>query len=221
MAPFDYPEFGIRDDILQTQRGLWERLAGAGTWWTGAERIAIARQVRAARPHRAEPPWLRPALGRDELLSPPAVAAIWRIAIDAHRLDDKWCREVIAELGDAPYVELVSIVVCVTAIDMFADALGVELEPLPAPVSGQPSRKRPDGVGEEGAWVPVSTPWQGPNVGRALSLVPEDNATFMGLALSMYAGTQFAELVWKDRPLSRPQVELVAARVSAVNECFY
>ena len=28
------------------------------------------------------------------------------------------------------------------------------------------------------------------------------------------------ELVW-DRPLSRPQVELIAARVSAVNECFY
>ena len=31
----------------------------------------------------------------------------------------------------------------------------------------------------------------------------------------------FGAMVWEDRPLSRPQVELVAARVSALNECFY
>ena len=36
----------------------------------------------------------------------------------------------------------------------------------------------------------------------------------------MYAMKDFGELVW-DRPLMRPQVELVAARVSALNECFY
>ena len=60
-----------------------------------------------------------------------------------------------------------------------------------------------------------------PNVGRAMSLAPNENATFFGLVGSMYAISDFAELVWKDRPLSRPQVELVAARVSAINECFY
>jgi AhpD family alkylhydroperoxidase len=27
--------------------------------------------------------------------------------------------------------------------------------------------------------------------------------------------------VWQHRPLSRPQVELIAARTSAINECFY
>jgi hypothetical protein len=37
----------------------------------------------------------------------------------------------------------------------------------------------------------------------------------------MYAsGDEFWNLTW-DRPLSRPQVELVAARTSALNECFY
>ena len=44
---------------------------------------------------------------------------------------------------------------------------------------------------------------------------------FFGLVGPMYALGGFAELVWKDRPLSRPQIELVAARVSAINECFY
>ena len=37
---------------------------------------------------------------------------------------------------------------------------------------------------------------------------------------AMYAGAEFQTLVW-DRPLSRPQIELVASRVSAVSECFY
>jgi hypothetical protein len=60
----------------------------------------------------------------------------------------------------------------------------------------------------------------GPNVGRALSLVPRDNQSFFALVGSMYALRDFQDLVW-DRPLSRPQVELVAARVSALNECFY
>ena len=41
-----------------------------------------------------------------------------------------------------------------------------------------------------------------------------------GLVQSMYALANFTELVWNG-PLSRPQTELIAARVSAINECFY
>jgi hypothetical protein len=44
---------------------------------------------------------------------------------------------------------------------------------------------------------------------------------FFGLVASLYSVSDFAMLVWEDRPLARPQVELVASRVSAVNECFY
>jgi hypothetical protein len=43
----------------------------------------------------------------------------------------------------------------------------------------------------------------------------------MGIVTSMYSGRHFEEMVWSHRSLSRPQVELVAARTSAVNECFY
>ena len=43
-----------------------------------------------------------------------------------------------------------------------------------------------------------------------------------GLVMAMYGGpNKFFELVWEGGALSRPQVELLAARVSAVNECFY
>jgi predicted ATPase len=43
----------------------------------------------------------------------------------------------------------------------------------------------------------------------------------MGIVTSMYSGRHFGEMVWRHRALSRPQVELIAARTSAVNECFY
>jgi hypothetical protein len=67
----------------------------------------------------------------------------------------------------------------------------------------------------------MTVPYAGPNVGRALSVAPGEQAMFMGLVGAMYSLRDFVEMVWKDRPLSRPQVELVAARVSAINECFY
>ncbi|MGB1506686.1 MAG: alkylhydroperoxidase-related (seleno)protein, partial [Acidimicrobiales bacterium] len=58
------------------------------------------------------------------------------------------------------------------------------------------------------------------NVARALSQVPSANTTFYTLVRPMYSAAGFDELVWTT-PLSRPQVELVAARVAAMNECFY
>ncbi len=57
-----------------------------------------------------------------------------------------------------------------------------------------------------------------------ISLVPQANALFMGLVMPMYGGVpgrDFYRLEWSGGPLDRPQVELLAARVSAVNECFY
>jgi len=223
VVPFAYESFPhpIREGIPEAHRAVWTRLAGPGSHWTGEQRVEIARQLRAARARRSEPPWLReqPA-GAEGALPAAAVEAVHRIAIDAHRLDRVWCESVVKALGDAAYVELVAVVVCVTAIDAFAEALGVDLEPLPVPRRGEPDGNRPDGMGDGGAWVPMSVPWQGPNVARALSMAPEENATFMVLVDAMYAVRDFTVLVW-ERPLTRPQVELVAARVSAVNECFY
>ena len=38
----------VRDDLLAAHRRAWQRLARAGNWWTGAERVAIAAEVRHA-----------------------------------------------------------------------------------------------------------------------------------------------------------------------------
>ena len=56
---------------------------------------------------------------------------------------------------------------------------------------------------------------------RTLSLVPHTNLTWRRLVDSHYSrGPEFIDLSWH-RPLSRPQAELVAARTTTFNECFY
>ena len=39
----------VREDIVEAHAQLWRQLAEPGTWWTGAERVAIAAEVRQAR----------------------------------------------------------------------------------------------------------------------------------------------------------------------------
>ena len=59
------------------------------------------------------------------------------------------------------------------------------------------------------------------NVSRALSLVPLTNTTWRTLVNDSYSrGPQMLTLTW-ERALSRPQIELIAARVSQLNDCFY
>src|SRR3989475_13047015 len=39
----------VRDDFAAAHTRFWKRLASPGAWWTGAERVAIAAEVRQAR----------------------------------------------------------------------------------------------------------------------------------------------------------------------------
>jgi hypothetical protein len=221
---FDESKFpvAVRADLLAALRQSWTEIGRAGTWWAGAERVAIASLARNERLQRKSPPWQREAaaeLAAD--LPEVAAATAKRIAADAHNLDGDWAEAQIAELGDAPYVEIASIVVVVAATDAFCEAMGVELVPFPEPQRGEPSRVRPEGVGDIGAWVPAIVDFEGPNVARALSLVPDGLRSFFRLVSTMYSYDDFREMVWADRPLPRPAVELLAARVSALNQCFY
>ena len=49
--PFDYENapYPIRADLAAAHRHAWNEIAGPGRWWTGAERVAIAAEVRRAR----------------------------------------------------------------------------------------------------------------------------------------------------------------------------
>ena len=221
-SDYDRPPHPVRPDIRAAHQQVWDRLSRPGSHWSGAERVAIAAQARAARtrPGSYPQPGAEPSRPAGPLPAAAAEAA-HTIALDAQAIDRAWFRRIGGDLGDGAYVELAAVAVQLIAVDAFATALGASLEPLPSPQPGAPdAAQAADELADVGAFVPMLRRFPGPNVGRALSLVPQDNASFLALVASMYALRDFEELVW-ERPLSRPQVELVAARVSALHECFY
>ncbi len=217
---YDDTPVAVGDEIARSHRDAWDMLARPGTWWTAAERIAIAERARLLFSLRATPPWLRTVTPSQAGLSDGAVAIVDRITLDAGSIDRPWAEKAIADIGDGAYVELIAVVATVVMVDVFAEAVGVARTPLPRAGEGEPSRLRPDGLGDIGAHVVALDPFPAANVARALSLVPEANKLFRCVSVPTYSAPGFSSLQWQT-PLTRPQVELVASRVAAMNECFY
>ncbi len=226
---FDHP---VPETVLESFRTIWAALAGPGRWWSGAERVAIAAVVRHAEPRGIgdpHPPVAELDADHDGDLSPLLRTVVERITTESFKLDRVWFDQVVARLdqrygpgGQGRYAEIVALVAQVVPIDHLCRILGRPLEPLPAPQPGPASQAWPDDLVDGGAWLPLSGPEWGPNVARGLGPVPEDNILRLGLVMAMYGGLdELARPVWDHRALSRPQVELVAARTSALNECFY
>jgi hypothetical protein len=245
---FDYSERiedHVREDMLVTYRRAWDRIAEPGTWWTGAERVAIAAESRAAEncefcERRAEALSPNSETGQHdgpsgEILPPAAIDAIHRLVTDATRLTKSWLSGLADEgVPDTHYVELLSVVVSTRSIDIFHRVMGLSPEPLPEPRSGEPKRIRPSAATGGEAWVPMlpggrlpgeaAEPWPGPApyVIRAMSLVPDAVRWLKELSAAQYLSVdQMIDLTRGRGPLSRAQTELVAGRVSAINECFY
>jgi hypothetical protein len=248
-TPYADSELPVRDDLRAAHRALLERCARSGTWWTGAERRAIASEARAARDcalcterKAALSPF---AVDGDHSgpgdLAAEVVDVIHRIVTDPGRLARSWYERVIHDgaLDPERYVELVSVTVQLNALDLFACAIGAAAPGLPAAEPGEPTRARPASARVLDAWVPQipageagGDDWkalygereQVAQIGRALSLVPAEVEALNAISGSHYmvldhvTDPAYAE---PGRALDRLQMELVASRVSALNECFY
>ena len=235
----------IRCDLAEAHDRCWQRLGRPGTWWTGAARIAIAAETRAARGcelcARRKAALSPFAVEGDHpehpVLPPAAVDAVHRITTDAARLTGDWVRSRLGEdFTEGHYVELLATAAAVIAVDGFCTALGLPEHQLPDPQPGEPSRYRPPRLERATGWVSmvpndnVGTPeadlWSpdhGYNVVRALSLVPDEVRVHEALSAAHYLARKDVGRAGVDRggPLNRSQIELIAGRVSAVNECFY
>ena len=125
---------------------------------------------------------------------------------------------VAGEIGYPAYVELVGVVSRLSAVDTFHLALGIPLEPLPEPEPGEPSQMEEPLARHGAAWVPMVG---GASITQALSLVDAESTAQEDLHGPLYLTyEEMAELDFV-RGLNRAQMELVAARTSAINECFY
>jgi hypothetical protein len=244
---FSSAPFPIRDDLIAAYRDFWSQLANAGTWWNGAERVAIANEVRRAtqcaycvKCKNALSPFNVPGehtAADDTPLDARTIDAVHRVITDQTRITKAFIQGNAANgLSEGQYVELVGVVVCAFGIDEFCRALGLPLEPLPAPVEGEPSEYVPDGLESETAMVSMIGIGQGgpdendlwpdghtANVIRALSQVPNSVREWLALSDVQYLPTVKIRdpASDTDRVLNRMQIEIVAGRVSSHNECFY
>ncbi len=243
---YDHSPAHVRDGITAAQERAWKRIASAGVWLDGERRVAIAAETRnapgcklcAARKEALSPYSVDGAHDNLGALPDDVVEVIHRIATDPGRLMQRWYDEIIAAgLADTDYVETVGVVVTIVSIDTFARALGVAPLALPDPVAGAPSRKRPAGAKHGGAWVPWIAPEDltqdetdmglyagGPaaHIRRALSLVPAEALGFFDLVENQYLeGRQMRDFGNEFRAITHGQIELIAARISALNQCVY
>src|SRR5262245_43319546 len=166
MADLDYSAAGVpvRDDLRAAHDALWEHVRAPGTWWSGAERVAIVAESRTALQCalcRSRKVALSPnaVAGRHDahgVLPEAAVEVIHRLRTDPGRLSRAWYEQIrTAGLSEGHYVELVALVAMTAGVDTFARALGIAAFALPTPEPGEPSRARPAGAKPNGAWVPA------------------------------------------------------------------
>ncbi len=232
----------VRQDLTEAMGLAWERLGQAGSGFTGSQRLAIARVVRAALADDDPlPPWVPPSTVDDRAadadLAPHLADAVYRLTLHAKTLTEEWYRDVLsmAELSPLQWVEAIEVVVEVVAIDGFAAAVGLPQPELPAAVPGQPTGSAVGAPSKAARhhWVPIvhleddATGMYGgvatvPPVVRALSAVPSSRNTWNRLISSMYMdGAAMADMNWSRGTLDRRQIELLAARLSSLRECFY
>ncbi len=245
---FDYTNgtAGIRGDIPAAHRDVWRMVAGPGNWWGGADRIAFAQESRnarscefcAERKAALSPLSITGQHNASTNLPDAAVDAVHRITTDPSRLTRDWLESTYDHgLSDARYVELLGVVVAVISIDAFHRAMGLPLEPLPAAQPGSPAGYRPAAAKDSGAWVPTVAPEdvaeseadlyggmsRTGNVISAMSLVPDSVRMLTRLSGAHYLKVKNVANPAANggRALSRPQIELIAGRVSSLSDCFY
>jgi hypothetical protein len=233
----------MRKGLAESHERAWAAIAAPGTWLTGARRVALAAEIRHA-PGCAQCARLKAALSpnvpgaHDSLgkLSVAEVELVHRVVSDPGRLTEGWTRSVLARgLTEGEYIEIVGVIAMVMMMDTFSRALGVAERALPAPQPGEPTRYRPPGAKQRAAWlalvepedaVPADGPmYPHPRVGyiyRALSLVPQSVRDYWALAFEHYLPSEFVyKFDQSIRAITRPQTEVLAARVSALHQCAY
>lgn len=246
MATIAYNDYAtdVRADLVDSHRRCWDQLGRPGTWLDGRRRVAVAAETRNARhcPYcQQQKDALSPNAAQGEHsglgeLGAGEIDVIHRMVSDPGRLSKAWyLRNLQAGLSGEQFVEIVSIVAMVMMVDTFTFAIGLPDHALPEPVDGEPSRYRPPGAKVQAAWVPIVEPedvsdsdgdlYPSPKVSyiqRALSSVPDAKRQYWDLAINHYLPRESIFQFDSDiRAINRMQMELIAAKTSALYQCLY
>ena len=233
----------VRSDRVAAHQRARAWLARSGAWLDASQRLAVAAEVRQVRGCQL-------CAARKAAVSPFAIdgvhdgcgplPATWtdivhRIVSDPGRLTRGWYERTVAHaITDREYVEVAGVIATITAVDTFARGLGATPWSLPEPVAGAPSRHRPKEARHHQAWVPhILAGEQGldeadffqgqpANIRMALTLVPDEARGFFDLVAHQYIpGPAMNDFGHEYRAITHAQIELLAGRVSAINQCTY
>jgi len=240
---FDGAPVPVRDDIAAALPNVWARIGEPGTWLTGEQRTAIAAEARNVagcalceeRKAAVSPYAIKGEHDHQGALPEAWVDIIHRVVSDPGRLSERWFREVTsAGISAREYVELIGVVVSVVGIDTYCRGIGKAAPEIPAAQPGNPSPETPEYLDIELAWVPTLDPGHdgplqrefyagGPaHIRRALTSVPATARSFWEMANTLYMrGDQMRDFGTEYRAISHAQIEMIAGRVSALNQCVY
>jgi hypothetical protein len=234
----------LRDEVIAALPPVWASIGAPGTWLTGAQRVAVAAETRKAvgcalceeRKDALSPDMVQgehDCLGE---LPEEWIDLIHRIISDPSRLSERtYARYTNGPMTNLEYVEIVGVVVRVVAIDTLCRGIGMEPPAIPLAKPGEPSREETPNLEHEVAWVPTlnhepAGPLQNEfypggavaNIRRALTSVVPTARDFWAMANVLYlSGPQMRDFSQEFRAISHAQIELVAGRVSALNQCVY
>jgi len=231
---YEDTRYAVSPTVIERHREAWRLIAAPGAFWSGAERVQMVAEARAAtacalcaRRKAALSPFA--VDGEHDAVSdlpPVLIDMIHRLRTDPGRYTRTVFDGVLADgISREHYLEAVSVVNAAVIVDTLHAALGLPLPDLPTPESGAPIGQPAPDVVDDGAWVPLTrvddrtatiTGLPGaPNIARSLGCVPSAVALFFTAFRGHYA--------LRDIPLavSQAQAEFIASRVSALNECFY
>jgi len=205
MFDFTAAPVPVRDDLRETFLAMWTHISGPGPVFDSQQRSGILATARATTSHDA----LKTAVG--------TLASV--LYADPSSVDARLVRAAAVEAGDPATVETIALVSMLASVDGTHRALGVDLEPLPAAQPGQPTRRIAEGLKRRRTHVPMP---QG-SIPVALDLLPNVGAEFRASFGALYMTEDEMALSSFERSpgLNRAQLELVAARTSFVNKCFY
>ena len=223
----------VRPEVSDSHSEAFNSFARAGTWFTAKERLSMLTEARHAsqcslcqdRKQALSPYAIKGAHDSQEDLTESIIDVIHRLMTDSGRLTETWFNSILESgLSKEEYVEIVGTVSTLIVLDTFSIGLGSELVLPGTAEEGEPSRTTNDNVFDGGAWVPLfDLPQEesdtglptSPNILRAMGLVPSAIGHFFGVMRAHYGLSDM------DVGISRAQTELIAARISALNQCFY
>lgn len=188
-----------------------DQIARPGTWWTAAQRVAIAATARAARAGGPVP--------ANRVLPAAAVDVAAAVAVRAHTITADTVDQ--ADTGGVraeAFVEIVGVVARTAAIDTTARGIGAEPVAFPDPTPGAPTNRTQPDARRRSAFVPMVG---GAGATTALSAVDAECAAQEDLHGALYLTYAEMDDLAIVKGLPRWQLELVAARTSLINQCFF